>query len=199
MIQDKSMYIYQYIKILNVWLSVCVWRKWEVRRAGTTRSSTVMMRPLNLFVLCACASYQTDTLKEQLLKQMQLGRSSWSRRNWGTLRSDHVSLVLARDTTAQGCWCVRVGDSTRLTQMWWRRWDHRSITKRTVVRCAILYKHEQKWELLQLLYCEELQVLDCSRRQSGIGRLDYWAGLLDWNSVTSLTCSMPCLGVLPIA
>jgi len=31
------------------------------------------------------------------------------------------AIVLARDTIAQGCWCVRVGGCTRLTQTWWRR------------------------------------------------------------------------------
>ena len=34
---------------------------------------------------------------------------------------DHTRLVLARDTAAQSCWCIRVGGCARLTQTWWRR------------------------------------------------------------------------------
>ena len=54
------------------------------------------------------ASAEANTIQEQQLKRTQLGISSWSRCNWGALWSDHMRLVLARDTTAQGCWCVRV-------------------------------------------------------------------------------------------
>ena len=51
--------------------------------------------------------------------------------------SDHVRLsVLARVTTTQACWCIRVGDCARLMQ------------------------------LLQLLHREELQVPDCSHRRT---------------------------------
>jgi len=111
----------------------------------------------------------------------------------GTLRywSDNARLVLARDTNAQGCWCVRVGGCTRLTQTWWRRWNHRGITKRTVVRRVVLLNKNGR--LLWLLHREELQVPDCSRRwtKGCLESVDWTTGLLDWNSVTSLTCSMP--------
>jgi len=78
-------------------------------------------------VLCnACAWQQVDALKEQQLKRTQLGSSRWSRgaeaeadANRGAVWSDHTRLVLARDTTAQGCWCVRVSGCARLTQTWW--------------------------------------------------------------------------------
>ena len=51
--------------------------------------------------------------------------------------SDHVRLsMLARVTTTQACWCIRVGDCARLMQ------------------------------LLQLLHREELQVPDCSHRRT---------------------------------
>ena len=52
-----------------------------------------------LAILCTvCGRYaETDTIGEQLLKQMQLGSSSWSGCNWGAVRSDHTRLVLARN------------------------------------------------------------------------------------------------------
>ena len=53
-------------------------------------------------------------LVQQQTKQTQLGSSRWNRRNWGAFGSGHARLVLARDTTAQGCWCIRVEGYTRL-------------------------------------------------------------------------------------
>ena len=56
-----------------------------------------------LIILCtACARKQTDVLEQQQLKRTQSGSSSWRERNRGAVQSDHVRLVLARDTTAQG-------------------------------------------------------------------------------------------------
>jgi len=84
---------------------------------------------------------EADAIRKQQLKRSQSGSSSWSRCNQGTVWSDHMRLVLARDTTAQGCWCVRVGVSPRLTQTWWRRWDHRSIpmyAARQELSCTML-------------------------------------------------------------
>ena len=79
-------YIYQYINILSVCLCVT---DVESSEGGTTCSSTVTMRPSNLFYLlctaCMCmissrcthgAAAEVDVVGEKQLKQMQSGRTS---------------------------------------------------------------------------------------------------------------------------
>jgi len=60
------------------------------------------------------------------LKRMQSGSSSWSRHNWGAVAEVDAIMVqfrclLTRDTTVQGCWCIRVRGCIRLAHTCWRR------------------------------------------------------------------------------
>jgi len=52
---------------------------------------------------------KADVIREYQQKRMQSGSSSWSGHNQGAVQCDHTRLVLARDTTTQGCWWIRVG------------------------------------------------------------------------------------------
>jgi len=123
-----------------------------------------------------------------------MGSNSWSRGNWGAVGFDHTRLVLARDTSAQGCWCDIVGGCTRFTQMSCGRWDLRNIPMSAAKRellCAVLCQHEWKWELIQPLYPEELQVPDCSCRwmKGCLELVDWTTGMEYWNGLNC--CKKP--------
>ena len=116
------MELYQYIKIC-VCLSVCV-TEVGCSEGGTT----VVTRDLRTyytryFVLITSGCTQgvaaeEDAGEEEQLKQTQSGSCKLKRmqsRNssssgciQGAVWSDHTRLVLARDTTAQDCWCTRL-------------------------------------------------------------------------------------------
>ena len=90
----------------------------EVENSGgrTTVVKCELRTYYTLCCMCVITSRRTravaaveDAVGEQQLKRIQWGSSSWSGRNRGAVQSDHARLVLARDATAQGCWCVRVG------------------------------------------------------------------------------------------
>jgi len=126
------------IKILNVCL--CVMKVGS--SGGGPIHSTAVVIPTYYTLYCVCVITSRHTRhnrgaswsrhnREQWQKWMQLGSSSWSGCNRDTVGSEYARLVLARDTTAQGCWCVRVGGYARL------RCGHRSITKREM-SCATL-------------------------------------------------------------
>jgi len=141
------------------------------------------MQPSNVLYLlctvCMCmissgrtrgAAAEADAVGEKQLKRTQSGCTSvcWP-------------LVLARDTTTQGCWCVRVGGYARLTQTWWRRWDYRSITKRTVVRRAVLLKansNENSSDFCVVKSCRCWTAHVSERR----GVWNRWTGLLGWTT-----------------
>jgi len=119
------------IKILNVCVSVSVCNR-SGMLGGWDYSNDSQPSYLLYFVLHAHDN-----------KQMHSRSSSWRGHSWRTaVWSDHMRLVLARDTTTQWCWCVRVGGCTRLAQTWWRRWDqkHNYVCneERTVVHRAVL-------------------------------------------------------------
>jgi len=114
--------------------------------------------------------------------------SSWSGCSQDTVQSDLARLVLARDTTAQGYWCVRVWGCARHMQLLWllhheklqvpdrlHRWtkgccrsghDMGASNKR-VKRASYLYR------LLFLLYCFAT-IFACYY----ITNLDFW--VLRW-------------------
>ena len=140
---------YHYIKVLNVW--VCVWWKWEVQGVGLY-SSTIVMRPSYLYYTVYCVSMITSGCTwgagAAQLKWKQSGNSGWGRcsqraaaeadaiwAQYGLTMQDitsacqrqyHARLMVSH---SRGC--------ARLTQMQWRRWNHRSITKREL-SCAML-------------------------------------------------------------
>ena len=133
-------------------MSVCLC----VMKVGSSRDgTTVVTRDLPTYytLYCACmitsehtqgASAKEVAVREQQLKWTQSGSSKLKQMQSG---SSSWRLEFTRDTTTQGCWCVRVGGCARLMQTWWRRWDHRSITmsavkERTVVHCAVLTRME---------------------------------------------------------
>ena len=141
-------------------VSVCVWVT-EVGSSGG--GSTVVMHDLctyhTLYCMWVITSERTwgataeadtigekqaevDAIGEQLLKQMQSGSSSWSGHNGGAVRCDHARLVLARDTTAQGCWCIR---SRGLRQ------THTDVVKE--VRITTTYVPAVKRELSCAMLC----------------------------------------------
>ena len=79
----------------------CVW----VITSGWTQGAWTQLGSSSWSGWSWGAAAEVDTIREGT----QSGNSSWSSRKQDTVWCDHTRLVLARDTTAQGCWCVRVG------------------------------------------------------------------------------------------
>jgi len=144
------------------------------------------------------AAAKADTIGEQQLIWMQSGSSSWSDRSL----SDHARLVFTRDTTAQGCWCVRVRGCACAMQ------THADVVKevrpqkhnyvcrdeRTVMRRVVLTRTESSSNFCTAKICSSGDRMDWN---IGIAYTAVKSLLESSYSVTSLTCSMPCLGILP--
>ena len=144
----KLLYIlvHQCIKILNVCLCVCVM---EVGSLGWWDYSSDSQPMYLCFVLCDNKQMHS---RSSSWSECNWGAASWSRHNQGAAaEADPVRVqfgLTMRDYSAhQRHYCTRlfIRQSTRgcerLTQTWWRRWDHRSITLSAVKRellCTML-------------------------------------------------------------
>ena len=96
------------------------------------------------------AAAETDTIGEQQLKWTQSG----------TVQSGHARLVLAGDTMAYCCQCIRTGGYARLTHAWWRRQDLWSMCLQRQKNCCVPHcANTNEGES-----SSELQTLDCLRR-----------------------------------
>ena len=138
----------------------------EVRSSGG-RTTVVMHNFLaycTLYCMCVITGWcqrGTAAAEADAVEEQQLKR----------MQSGHSS-VWPRETSAHqrhyctGLLCIWVQGCTRLTQMWWNNTNG----------------SENSSDL-----CEELQVPDCSGRQTkGIGELDYWTGILEWRKLLLL-------------
>jgi len=90
---------------------------------------------------------EADAIGEQQLKQMQLGSSSWSGHNWDAVQSDHMRLVLTKDTTAQGCWYIQnrrlhQTHADMVKEVRPQKHNYVCSKERTVVRRAVLTRTE---------------------------------------------------------
>ena len=153
---------------------------------------------------------------------MQSGSSSWSRRIRSAVHSDHTKLVLARDTTTQGCWYVRVGTHTDVVkEVWPRKHNYVCSEERTVMYCAVLLTmngSESSSDFCAMKSCR-CQIAHVGERRAvwnqwtGLANgLEYWNGLncckkpSSWYDIileSSYPIShftnllMPCLGIDP--
>ena len=147
-----------------------------------TRDHSSDTRPSYLlyFVLWVHDNHEVDALKEHQLKQtqsgnsklkqMQSGSSSWGGRNWGVVQ--HRTRLLGHQS--RGLLQARADVVKEVRP---QKHTYVCSEERSVVRCAVLTR--MKWELLQLLHHEELQVLDCSRRYTKgcLKSVDWTTGL----------------------
>ena len=123
------------------------------------------------------AAAEEDAIGEQQpLKQMQSGRSSWSRRNRGAVQFDHVRLVLTRDTTAQGGWCIGVGVCQTLADM---------VKEMRPQKHTYLYVCSEERTLVHravLTWMEVRAPLTSSSWRVGERRAvcNLWTGILEW-------------------